>query len=79
MPCGRDQAFEATCRPADGAALAVYVICFAVGALSNGPDFLEAGWHPYRQSVLQLDVFWASLVGLEGVVVGLLLVEQSRR
>jgi len=59
-------------------ALAVYVICFSIGIMSHGYDFYMHGWRPYRWGVVFLDVFWTTLILLDALVVGLLLVGGRR-
>ena len=55
-------------------ALAVYVGCFAIGAVNHGRDFVALGWRPYAFAPLALEAFWTSLLLLDiGVVILLLL------
>ena len=59
-------------------ALACYVICFTIGVLSHGRDFLTHGWRPYRWGSIPLEMFWTSLILLDVSVVALLLVGWRR-
>lgn len=53
--------------------LAVYVICFGVGAFNHARDFLARGWRPYAWGPPPLEVFWTSLLVLDALVVALIL------
>ncbi len=59
-------------------ALAVYVVCFAIGVLSHGRDLWMQGWRPYRSGIMPLDAFWTALIVLDALVVGLLLLGWRR-
>lgn len=59
-------------------ALACYVICFTIGVLSHGHDFLTYGWRPYRWGSMPLEVFWTSLILLDVSVIALLLIGWRR-
>lgn len=59
-------------------ALACYVICFTIGVLSHGHDFLTYGWRPYRWGSIPLEMFWTSLILLDVSVVALLLIGRRR-
>ena len=59
-------------------ALAIYVIGFAIGALSHGRDFMVFGWRPYAWGPLPLEIFWTCLIALDAAVVGLLLSGRRR-
>lgn len=56
----------------------VYVICFMIGFLNHGRDFIRFGWRPYQVGVLPLEMFWTALIGLDALVVVLLLARQAR-
>jgi len=59
-------------------ALAVYILCFAIGTVSHALDFLALGQRPYSWGPPLLEAFWSSLVVLDPIVAGLLLFGKRR-
>ena len=59
-------------------ALAVYVLCFAIGAVSHALDFIALGPRPYSWGPPLLETFWSSLVVLDPAAAGLLLFGKRR-
>ncbi|SEM73453.1 hypothetical protein SAMN04488077_107140 [Roseovarius tolerans] len=58
--------------------IAIYVLCFAIGALSHGKDFIYYGWRPYKAAPLPIEVFWSSLIWIDILVVVVLLSRKRR-
>jgi len=58
--------------------LAVYILCFSIGALNHGGDFLRSGWRPYGWGSIPLELFWTSLIAFDLTVIGLLLSGRRR-
>ncbi|WP_301075664.1 hypothetical protein [Sphingomonas sp.] len=58
--------------------LAVYVACFAIGALNHARDFLTGGWRPYAWGPPLLELFWSSLVIVDALVIAMLLSRYRR-
>jgi hypothetical protein len=56
----------------------VYVLCFALGAISHVGDFVVGGWRPYRFGPVGLELFWSSLVVLDVAVMALMLLGRRR-
>ena len=61
-------------RPIAGkhAIVAIYVLCFGLGTLSHGRDFLLNGLRPYAAAPLPFEAFWSSLIFIDIVVIGFL-------
>jgi hypothetical protein len=59
-------------------ALAVYIVCFAVGTVSHALDFWVLGLRPYSWGPPLLEAFWSSLVLLDPAAAGLLLLGKRR-
>ena len=59
-------------------ALAVYIMCFAVGTITHTQDFWVLGLRPYEGAPIVLEVFWSSLVLLDPSAAGLLLFGKRR-
>lgn len=59
-------------------ALAVYILCFAIGTVSHALDFLALGPRPYCWGPPLLEVFWSSLVVLDAAAAALLVFGKRR-
>lgn len=59
-------------------ALAVYILCFAIGTVSHALDFWVLGLRPYQGAPVVLETFWSSLVVLDPVAAALLLSGKRR-
>jgi len=59
-------------------ALGVYVACFTIGTISHALDFWALGLRPYSWGPPLLEAFWSSLVVLDPVAAGLLLLGKRR-
>ena len=59
-------------------ALAVYIVCFAIGTISHARDFWVLGLRPYEGAPILLEAFWSSLVVLDPAVAGLLVLGKRR-
>lgn len=59
-------------------ALAVYILCFAIGTVSHALDFLAQGLRPYSWGPPLLEVFWSSLMVLDPAAAALLLSGKRR-
>ncbi|NIJ20615.1 CHASE2 domain-containing sensor protein [Sphingomonas naasensis] len=60
------------------AALAVYIVCFGIGAVNHARDFVVGGLRPYRWGPPLLEAFWTSLIVLDSLVIVLLLARRIR-
>ncbi|KNX41081.1 hypothetical protein ROTO_23820 [Roseovarius tolerans] len=58
--------------------IAIYVLCFAIGALSQGKDFIYYGWRSYKAAPLPIEVFWSGLIWIDILVVVVLLSRKRR-
>lgn len=52
--------------------LAIYSVCFAIGAFNHARDFLAYGWRPYAWAPVPLEMFWSSLIIFDCLAVMLL-------
>ena len=59
-------------------ALAVYVVCFGVGAVNHARDFLTYGWRPYDWGPLLFEVFWSLLIVFDSLVIALIIFGRRR-
>lgn len=59
-------------------ALAVYILCFAIGTVSHALDFIALGPRPYSWGPPLLETFWSSLVVLDTAAAALLLLGKRR-
>jgi hypothetical protein len=59
-------------------AVATYIACFGIGAVSHAFDFLSRGWRPYSFGPPALEAFWTSLVVLDALVIALLIANWRR-
>lgn len=58
--------------------LTFYVVCFAIGGINHGRDFLAYGPRPYSWGPPLLEAFWTALIFLDSAVVILLLRGERR-